>query len=342
MRIFITGATGFIGSHITRILCRKHEVSVLVRPDARLDFIQTYPVKIIKGDLSAKETLKEALQGIDLVIHTAAKASDWGRYQDFFEANVTGTLNIIDALPSGTRMIHISTNAVLGEEDGPTPKPETAPYAPILPYVFESLLPSGMNHYRLTKTIAEQMLIKRAEARGIDLTVVRPVWVYGPREFHAGPYEYCQTVKSGVPMIPGSKSNRFHVIYVEDLARIVAAIAARPFHGITVYHAGNPDVPLMETYWKTFCKELGLPKPANIPKFLLYPLGILLELLWQLAGATTPPLFTRARVTLFYVNNVYGIDHLRRDFPEFAFTPLEKGIQKTVRWWKRHGFLEGQ
>lgn len=340
MKILITGATGFIGSHLTRTFCRDHQVFALVRPGSDARFIRRYPITRVEGDLHSGEALKTLLAGIDLVIHAAARASDWGDYPDFHQVNVEGSLNLINALPATAKMIHISTNAVLGEEDHSGPKPENAPYSPVLPYVFESFLPSGMNHYRLSKALAEQLVIRRAEIRGIPLTVIRPVWVYGPREFHAGPYEYCQTVQIGIPALPGCSTNRFHVIFVEDLARIVKHIAERQAPGIEIYHVGNPEIPFMADYWRGFCRELKCSRPKELPKFLVYWLGIFLEAIWMLWGAKNPPLLTRARIYLFYAENVYTVNKLLQDFPEVSFTPLARGIRKTVRWWRLNGFLD--
>ena len=298
-----------------------------------------YPLEIVEGDLSSREFLRQALKSFDLVIHVASKVSDWGSYGDFFETNVLGSENLIEAIPPAARMIYISSNAVLGEEDSKDAKPEAAPYRPVLDYFLERLIPSGMNHYRLTKALAEQLLIHRAGKKNIDLTVIRPVWVYGPREFHAGPYEYCKTVLTGIPLIPGTTDNFFHVIFVEDLARIVHEVARRQPRGVTIYHSGGSIVPLMESYWETFCRALGVEKPRNLPKFLVYPFALLLEAIWHLAGSRNPPLFTRARLYMFYASNVYGTEALKKDFHLEARTPLEKGIKKTVRWWRLYGFL---
>ncbi|NLI76363.1 MAG: NAD(P)-dependent oxidoreductase [Candidatus Riflebacteria bacterium] len=358
MKVLITGAAGFIGSHLVKVFCRRHRVTALVRKTSSRRFLDRYPVEILEGDLADRGLLDAVVPRFDLVIHAAGKVSDWGSYPEFFAANVEGSLHLVEAMappphalpravePVGSgsparppRLILISSNAVLGEEDCPIPKDEAAPYRPLLPYPLESWLPSAMNHYRLTKTLAEQAVMSKAEGRGIDLTVVRPVWVFGPREFHAGPFEYCQTVLSGVPLMPGSRRNRFHVIFVEDLARLVLTIAEHQPTGLHVFNAGQPDVPLMDAFWSLFCQALGRPQPVPFPPALLLPLAILLEFLYTLAGAASPPLFTRARLTMFAADNVYAVDKVQRAFGFTSFTPLSRAVRKTVRWWRRYQFL---
>ncbi len=340
MNVLITGGAGFIGSHLVRMFCRAgHRVSAIVRASSSRTFIGRYDVKIIEGDLRERAFTAPAVGGFDLVVHAAAKATDWGGYSTFFEANVEAAMNLIESIDAKTRMIFLSSIAVMGEEDCPRAKDENEPYNPVCPYPFESLLPSGMNHYRLTKTLAEQMLRQKAALRGIDLTVLRPVWVFGPRESHAGPYEYCRSVQDGLPALPGLKTNRFHVVYVEDLARMVLRVAERQQAGVHVYNAGPPDAPLMDAYWNLFCRAMGRRKPMTFPPSLLYPLAMLLEILWTLVGAASPPLLTRARLYMFSASNVTATRRIRETFGFDDFTPLPRAVRKTVRWWRMNGYL---
>ncbi|HOT29275.1 MAG TPA: NAD(P)-dependent oxidoreductase [Candidatus Ozemobacteraceae bacterium] len=339
MNILITGASGFIGSHLVKVFSKRHRVTAFLRPTSNTRFIDRYGPRIVRGELSDGEALAAALTGQDLVVHAAALAADWGEYREFHRANVEGSLAVLEALPPGARMIHLSTNAVLGEEDCDRPKPVDAPRRPRLMYPLETVFPSAMNSYRVSKCIAEQLLIRRAENRRVGLTVVRPVWVYGPREFHAGPWEYCKTVLAGTPAMPGRDGNLFQTIFVEDLARIILRIAENQASGVAVYNAGNPEVPTMRDYWERWCRHLGMPAPRLLPKRLLMPLGLALEALWTLLGIRTPPLFTRARVEMFYASNVYDVKTLLDDLGPIAFTPLDRGIRKTIRWWRMNGFL---
>lgn len=339
MNVLITGAAGFIGSNLVKVFHRRHAVSVILRPSSRRDFLHRYDIRILEGDLRDREFVASAVKDFDLVIHAAAKAQDWGRYQEFHEANVECSLNLIESIDPGTRMIFLSSIAVTGEEDCPQAKAEASPYKPICPYVLESVLPSGMNQYRLSKTIAEQMLISKAETRGIDLTVLRPVWVFGPREFHAGPYEYCKTVQESFPVMPGSSRNLFHVVYVEDLARLILKVAEKQAAGVHIFNAGPLEVPLMDVFWDLFCRAMGRRKPWIIPPAFLYPFVILLEILWTLAGAKSPPFLTRARLYMFHASNVVSVENIRKTFDCNEFTPLSRAVTKTVRWWRLYKHL---
>jgi nucleoside-diphosphate-sugar epimerase len=278
--------------------------------------------------------------GTDVLVHCAAKASDWGTYAEFYESNVALTKQVLEnARQSGVKkIIHISSNAVLGEEDCPRAKNENSPYRPRLPYFLENILPSAMNHYRVTKAEGEKFAREYAATHGLNLIVLRPVWIFGPREFHAGPYEYCKTVKGGLPFFPGSKKNVFHTVYVKDVARAIHLAATQDLHGIRIYNIGAKTVLTAYEYWGYFCKALGVNAPRPIPKWPLYPFVLALELL-HLLLLKSPPLLSRARLHMFYANNIYTTDAAERELGFTATTDYIKAIKTTVRWWKLNGYL---
>jgi nucleoside-diphosphate-sugar epimerase len=338
----VTGANGFLGSHIVRTLCRQHHrVLAFVRPDASVGFLKYSRAQIIRVDYRDEAALARALASVEVVVHNAALATDWAPRVEFYESNVETVTRVMRAasVAGVRRFVHISSNAVVGEEDCLEAKPESAPYRPRLDYVFESLLSSDMNAYRETKAAGEQRALAMARQRGFDLTVLRPVWIYGPRELHAGPYEYCKTILTGLPWFPGSRSNRFHAVYVGDVAKAVATVIQRQPKGIRVYHVGPREVPLQYEYFAKFARQLGIRQPRPMPRWLLLPFVFLLELLYRCFRSKTPPLLTRARLEMFYASNVYDTQAMARDLEFTADTPLEWGVRVTVRWWQLFGYL---
>lgn len=340
--VAVTGANGFLGSHIVRQLCRSgHRVVALVRPGASLEFLKYTRARVVSVDYQDEGALIRALDSVDVLVHNAALASDWAPRAAFVEANVETVARVVRAAHAAglSRLIHISSNAVVGEEDCREAKAEDAPYRPRAPYLFESLIPSAMNHYRETKALGERRAIALAKSFECDLTVLRPVWIYGPRERNAGPYEYCQTILSGIPWMPGSRSNRFHAVYVGDVANAVVRVVERQPPGIRIYHVGATQVPLQYDYFGSFARELGVRQPRPVPSFVLLPFVFLLELLYLLFRVRTPPLLTRARLYMFYANNVYDTRAITRDLGVSADMPLDRGVRITVRWWQMCGYL---
>ena len=227
-KLFLTGATGFIGSDLLeKFVGEGYDVVALVRPTSNLRFIRQYidnpQIEIREGDVRDKKGLGELITDCDTLVHCASFVGDWGKKEDYYKTNVQGTRNVLEAgREQGVDFtILISSNVVLGEEDCLRAKGEDSSYNPEFPYFLRNVFESDMNHYRNTKAVAEREAIDFSLRNQANLTVVRPVWTYGPREFNAGPYIFCKSVLSGNRFFPGLKTNKFHTIYVKDLSEMV-------------------------------------------------------------------------------------------------------------------------
>ena len=343
MKILITGATGFIGSHLTRRLLRSsHKITAYVRKTSSLQFLPKKNIEIIYGDIKDSYQLKKTSKNFDLIIHNAALASDWAKRDDFYQTNINGTINVFNAAKDNEikRMILISSTAVLGEEDCLRAKDENAPYNPKLNYFLSNIFESDMNHYRTTKMLAEKEAIKFCRNNDISLTIIRPVWVYGPREFHAGPFAFCKYILSGLPIAPIGKNNHFHVIYAGDLAKAIELAIEKNLPGINIFNIGNEKAPSIKEYLNLFAKCLNKKLPVSIPEIFFQPIGFSLEVIYKLLRIKKAPLLTRARAKMFYCNNIYDTSKAKNLLGFVASTSLEKGIKKTVRWYKQNGFLK--
>ncbi len=345
-RIFLTGATGFIGSNLARQFVKEdYPVVALARPTSSTRFIDHYvnsgELEIRRGDITSKQGLDGSMKGCSVLIHCASFVGDWGLKKDYYQTNVEGTKNVLrEARDSGIQQaVLISSNAVLGEEDCLEKKAEDFPYNPTFPYFINNIFESDMNHYRNTKMLAEKETINFCQENNIDLTVVRPVWVYGPREFNAGPYIFCKSICEGNRFFPGTKNNKFHTIYVEDLAKITTRLTEKNLKGVNIFNVGSEEVHTMDKFWNSFCEELGKKPPIYLPRSLVYPIGFAMESLYKLFKSKKAPLLTRARVEMGYCNNLYDTKKVRTEIGDFQDTSLEKGVERTIRWWKNNGYL---
>jgi nucleoside-diphosphate-sugar epimerase len=116
MNALVTGATGFIGSHLVKELVReKHSVRALVLPGEDVSALETQGVTVWRGDLSKRESLRGICNGIDVVFHLAARVTDWGTKKQFYDAIYTATKNLIEeASGNAARFVYISSIAALG------------------------------------------------------------------------------------------------------------------------------------------------------------------------------------------------------------------------------------
>jgi nucleoside-diphosphate-sugar epimerase len=340
--ILITGASGFIGGHVAKYFAEKGErITCLLRSESNTSFIDDLPVNKTLGDILEIESLENAFKEIDFVIHVAAKVGDWGTYEDFYKTNVQGTLNVLEAALHNKIHNVIITGSVssYGEEDCLKPKDESSPYRSHYPYFLDKMFPSAMNFYRDTKAQMTSESIVFAQNNNLNLTVIEPVWVFGENEFRSGFYEYLKSVKSGLPVVPGSKKNLFHVVYAGDLAEAYYLAYKRNLTGIHRIIAGNEKPELMHDIYKNFCRALNLKMPRILPQWIVYPVGFIAELIFTLLKKKSPPILTRSRVNMFYDSIAYKTELAAQLLSFRSKTDIAAGINKTVSWYIQHKYL---
>jgi len=341
-KVLITGASGLTGSHIAEYFLKMEEnIICLVRKSSNIDFLRQINATIRYGDILDSRSLLSAMKDVDIVIHTAAKVADWGDYQQFFESNVIGTINVLRAayLAGIKDVIITGSNSCYGEESSAKVKDEDCEYAPHYKYFMDKIFPSAMNYYRDTKAMANTEALKFASEKVMNLTIIEPAWIYGEREFHSGIYEYLRILKSGVKIMPGSKKNKFHTIYARDLAKIYYLAYKKQLQGVHKILAVDPEPKLQYYLFNALCNQSGLAKPKRIPKYIIYPPAFLIEAFYTLYGIKSPPAITRARVNMFYDNIEYSC---RKAEILLGFTPdytFQQSIANTVKWYKDNKYL---
>jgi len=341
-KVLLSGASGFIGSHIAELFARENiPLKCLVRTSSNTSFLEQLKVELVYGDLRDGTSLKESLIDVDFVIHTAGKSSDWGSYQDFYQDNVLGTLNLLKACKQAgiTDIVITGSISSYGEEDSPRVKTETSADNSHYPYFMHRIFPSAMNHYRDTKALLTQKACRYAQENGLNLTVLEPAWVYGEREFSSGFYAYLKAVQDGLRYMPGSRRNKFQVIYAPDLAQAYLLAFRKKLTGVNRIIVGNPATASLNEIYTLFCREAGHKPPKLLPKWLVYPIGFGLELFATLTRQKDPPMLSRSRVNMMFDNIEYRAKKAKDLLGFEAKTPLPQGIGNSVRWYQQNGFL---
>ena len=180
MRILVTGAAGFIGSHVTRVLTeRAKEIRVLVRPTTELRFIKDLPVEFVQGDLRDPESLAKALHGVTHVFHVAADYRLWSRNPaELYASNVAGTRNLIHASREAgvQRFVYTSTVATIA--------------VPGLSELPNENTKAGLNdmigHYKKSKLLAEEEVLNAA-SNDFPVVIVNPTTPVGPGDWKPTP-----------------------------------------------------------------------------------------------------------------------------------------------------------
>jgi len=180
MKIFVTGATGFLGSHVARqLLARGTELRLLVRPTSRLDNIADLAAERVTGDLRDVKSLRQGMAGCEFVFHVAADYRLWApQRQELYQSNVDGTRNILEAArDSGVRrVIYTSSVATMGFGNNGHLTDEQSPVA----------LTSMIGDYKRSKFMAEQLVIEAGRG-GQDVVMVNPTTPVGERDIKPTP-----------------------------------------------------------------------------------------------------------------------------------------------------------
>ena len=269
MRTFVTGGTGFLGGRLVeRLRGRGDEVVVLVRSPARAARLEALGCELVKGDLGSRDALTRGMRGCDAVFHVAADyrigipASERGR---MFAANVTGTLNVLDAAVSVRRIVYVSTNNVVGNTRGEL--------------VDETYVRSDrtwLSAYDESKFDANEIVRKRI-ADGAPIVVAQPGGIYGPGD-HTDMGRILERAVRGKPVLLALGGVGLNWVHVDDVADGLLLAHDRGEVGET-YILGGELGTLRQAVEKAF--EIGghRPRIVSIPTGLLRlaaPLGSLL------------------------------------------------------------------
>src|SRR5574341_15093 len=317
-KVLVTGANGFIGSHLVReLLQRGYEVNALVRSCSALRSLAGLHIRLFVGDVREPETLVAPMQGVHYVYHLAARLMVSSR-EAFIETNVKGTKNLLEVAEkhaAGTlkRFLLASSQAAAGPGADATPLDETCPVQPI-------------SWYGLSKKQAEEATL----SSHIPVTIVRPSGVYGERE---------QDLSRVFPMVASHLQPRLGIlakyavlVYVGDLVRgMVAAAESKNTVG-QVYFLNHPEVCTSKQIVQTIARAMG--KRWGV----LFPLPIVvLQVAAPLAELTSEfarnrPAMTRDKARevaqRFWVASPAKA---RQDFGWEAEHNLLQGMQITTR-----------
>ncbi len=180
MKCFVTGATGFLGSHVARqLLARGAELRLLVRATSRTDNIDDLAAERVVGDLRDPESLKQGMSGCEFVFHVAADYRLWARNgQELYDSNVEGTRNVLQAARDSAvrRVIYTSSVATMGFGNNGRLTDEHTPVA----------LSNMIGDYKRSKFMAERLVIEAGLA-GQNVVMVNPTTPIGERDIKPTP-----------------------------------------------------------------------------------------------------------------------------------------------------------
>jgi 2-alkyl-3-oxoalkanoate reductase len=304
--VLVTGAAGFLGSHVVRTLA-----------EAGRDF------RVYRGDIADREALTPALRGVDRVLNCAARTGPWGRKSDYEHSNVAGLETLVRAsMAAGVgRVVHVSSITVHGN-DVRGAVDESAP------------LREEPNPYSRTKVAGERLVQRLVQAADAPVTIVRPGWIYGPGD-HASFGRLAQRIADGRMVMVGPGDNHLPLIYVSDAARgVVQAGDAADVAGRS-YLLVNDEPVTQREYLAAIAAELGVPAPAHHLRYRLALLGgVTAETAWRLACRGEAPPVMRYGLQLLGGENRFVIERARRELGFEPHVNVAEGVRRAVAWYR--------
>ena len=328
--ILVTGANGFIGSHLVRLLLAlkekenwEEDIVGLIRSTSDLSSLRGLDVKLVIGDLRDPATLVKAVEKATYVFHLAAELYTISR-QRFLETNTEGTQNLLKvaakhANSSLKRFLFVSSQAAAGP--APDEVPLTEESKPSLP----------VSWYAESKVEAEKAVMQYAS--DLPVTIVRPCSVYGERD--AAFFQAFQGAKLRIHAVTGFRKRYTGMIYAPDLVEGMVAAARHPKTVGQTYFLANPENYSVRDVMKTMGKAVGKPWGLTlpIPIFVFRVIATLLEVLYLFSRKT--PIPTRDKVReLAQIYWLCSPQKAQEDFGWKAKTPLLNGLRATHRFYK--------
>ena len=330
MRALVTGATGFVGSHVARALvARGDAVRVLVRRSSRLDNIADLSCEPVIGDLRDPASVCEAAAGCEVVFHVAADYRLWCRNpHELYRANVDGSLNVLRAAlaADARRVVYTSTVGALGIPKDGTPGTEDAPVT----------LDDMVGHYKRSKFLAEQEVRRFALDEGLAVVIVSPSTPVGEGDLKPTP-----TGKIVVDFLnkrmPAFVQTGLNLIDVRDVAAGHLLAAERGVSGER-YILGNRNMTLREIL-EMLAEITGMKAPRRqIPLWAALAAGYVDT--WVSGGLLrreprVPLEGVRMAHKMMFFDSAKAVREL--GLPQ---SPVRDALARAVQWYRDHGYVD--
>ena len=323
MRAFVTGGTGFVGAHLVQALqARGDDVTCLVRSPAKALALGWTGVRIVRGDLDDADALTAGCTDADVIYHVAGRIAARS-LAEFLAANRDGTRRLQDAAVRSSRsprLVLVSSQAVGGPNARGAPIDESVPPAPV-------------TDYGRSKLAAEEV-VRMGTGPWV---IVRPPVVYGERDPET--LKLFRMARLGIGAVFGDGSQELSLIHAGDLAQALIAAGTHAAASGRTYYACHPEVLTARALVLAIGRAEGkipaiVPVPGPLARGALWAIGSLAAL----AGRAS--ILTADKANEFLAPAwTCRSDRLTRDTGWHAAIGLTEGLERTVTWYRKEGWL---
>lgn len=326
-KAFVTGATGFIGSHLVDELLKKsYEIKCLVRKSSNTKWLKGKQVEYIEGDLFTDEILKRALSDVDYLYHvggvTFAK-----KKEEFYRGNVDATKSLLEACykynPGIKKFVHVSSQAAVGPSFDGKPIDETRDYFPL-------------TTYGRSKVEAEKAVMGYFDR--MKCTIVRPPAVYGPRDYAI--FEYFKSMNRGLQPLIGFDNKLVSLIHGVDLVKGFILAGESELSASNIYFISSEQFYNWRDVGEMTGRLLGRKTiRVIVPHFAVKTTAFFA----QVFGFFSPkPVVLNIEKSRELTQRFWicSIEKAKRELGFKEGFTLEEGFKDTIDWYKKEGWLK--
>ena len=333
MKAFVTGATGFLGSHVACVLAGQGaDLRLLVRPTSDLRNLAGLNADQVVGDLRDAASIEKALSGCDVVFHVAADYRLWVRDPaEMYRSNVEGTRSLLDAARKQgvRRVVYTSSVATMGFTSGASNGNLTDEQSPVA-------LADMIGHYKRSKFMAEEVAIEAAKS-GVDVVIVNPTTPIGERDIKPTPTgrivldflkrKFPAYVETGLNLVDATECARGHLLALEK-----GRSGQR-------YILGGENLSLKQILDR-LAAITGLKSPTiKLPYFFALATGVVDEMVTgRLLGREPRATIDAVRMgrKMMFVSSAKAERELG-----WRTLPVDAALRRSVEWFRANGYVNG-
>ncbi len=322
----ITGAGGLVGSSLAEACVKRgYKVKALIRTGSDGSFLEKLGVEVVRGDLQDKSLPIEATQGVDTVFHCAAKVGDWGSVDSYRQVNVEGLRKLLDSLNPAQlyKFVHFSSLGVYEarhhyQTDESTPPPD-----------------QHFDGYTQSKMESEKLALQYHKDKGYPIVVLRPGFIYGPRDRTVLP-RLMEKLKTKEVKYIGSSSYAMNNIFVGNLVQAAFLALDNPNAVGQVFNLTDGEKVSKKRFITTIAKGMNLPTPffLPVPLWLVRLIASSMEKKALKRGALEAPKITKANIKFLGLNLDFSIEKAKRILGYAPAKTFDEGMAETLNWYK--------
>ena len=329
MKVVITGGTGMVGKQLAfRLSAEGHDVTALGRKAAVAAELKEHGVYCALAHLEDAEAMSHAIAGNEVVYHCAALSTPWGDEKAFYQSNVVGTQNVIDAcIEHGVkRLVYISTPSVYFNFKDRFGVKES-----------DSLAEKPPSKYTETKLEAERRVMD-AKNQGLEVIVLRPRGIFGPEDQVLLPRLLKAIRQKRLPVM-GNGKNRVDLTYIDNLVDAMAlCLDVEPSATGRIYNITNGEPVVLWDFIRSLVQELGIPyRPRSVPYSVMYGLAYAMELKATYLTPSAEPVLTRYTVGLLSKSQTLDIEEAKSRLGYQPKVSMHQGMLRVAEAFRKRG-----